>query len=218
MRALRIFSPLIPRSIDCHSERSEEPASRLRLAPNIALISSQRTLCPTSVPSVLNLSFSWFSLKTRHLKIKMIMVATSRIKPRPAPRTPRLALQILPNRHLHPASPAQNRPRIPLPPRPNSNRMPRQRIMAILASIVDPATPHLDRNNVHRRVVMHAPRQRIDIDSANLWALFMEDHRLLFLTLVKALDPWSGKRPLGSRNASSRRLIARAEYSDSVCF
>src|ERR1700738_3716157 len=167
MRALRIFFPLIPRSIDCHSERSEETASRLRLAPNIALISSQRTLCPTSVPSVLNLSFSWFSLKTRHLKIKMIMVATSRIKPRPAPQTPRLALQIVPNRHLRSASPAQNRPLIPLPPRPNRNRMPRQRNMAILASIVDPATPHLDRNNIQRRVVVHAPRLRIEIQPAN---------------------------------------------------
>src|ERR1700730_2533562 len=171
MRALRCFSSLIPRTIDCHSERSEEPASRLRLAPNIVLISSQRTLCPTSVPSVLNLSFSWFSLKTRHLKIKMIMVATSRIKPRPAPQTPRLALHILLNRHLHPASPAQNRPRIPFPPRPNRNRMPRQRIMAILASIVDPATPHLNRNNIQRRVEMHTPRLCVHLDPAHCWRL-----------------------------------------------
>src|SRR3984893_13570644 len=171
MRAVRIFSPLIPRSIDCHSERTEEPASRLRLAPNIALISSQRTLCPTSVPSVLNLSFSWFSLKTRRLKIKMIMVPAPRIKPRPAPRTPRLALQILPNRHLRTGSPAQNRPLIPLPPRPNRNRMPRQRIMAILASIVDPATPHLDRHNIQRRVEMHTPRLCVHLDPAHCWRL-----------------------------------------------
>src|SRR5258708_20999637 len=58
------------------------------------------------------------------LKIKMIMVATSRIKPRPAPRTPRPAIQILPNRHLHPATPPQTRPNLPLPPPQNRNHIP----------------------------------------------------------------------------------------------
>jgi hypothetical protein len=33
------------------------------------------------------------------------------------------------------------------------NRMPHQRLMAILTSTVDPATPHLDHNNIHRRVI-----------------------------------------------------------------
>src|SRR6266404_1402282 len=126
-----------------------------------------------SVLSASALGFLRFFLA---LKIKMIMVATSRIKPRPAPRTPRRAIQILPNRHLHPASPTQNRPLLPLPPPPNRNRMPRQRNMAILASIVDPATPHLNRHNVHRRPVVHTPRLRVEIKPTNLWTLFHKRH------------------------------------------
>src|SRR6266852_8087049 len=109
----------------------------------------------------------------------MIMVPAPRIKPRPTPQTPRPTPHILPNHHLQPASPTQNRPRIPLPPPPNRNSMPRQRLMAILASPVHPATPHLDRNNVHRRPVMHAPRLRIEINSPNLWTLFKGNGRLL---------------------------------------
>jgi hypothetical protein len=114
------------------------------------------------------------------LKIKMMMPPASRIKSRPAPRTPRLAIHILPNRHLHPASPTQNRPRIPLPLRPNRNRMPRQRNMAILASPVDPAAPHLDRNNVQRRPVVHAPSLRINTGSAHVRfpAVALQCHRL----------------------------------------
>src|SRR5882762_7926024 len=95
------------------------------------------------------------------------MVAAPGIEPRPTARTTRLALQILPNRHLHPASPAQDRPRIPLPPRPNRNSMSRQFLMTVLASPIHPATSHLDRHNIHRRPPMHAPRLRIDLDSPN---------------------------------------------------
>src|SRR5216684_188844 len=112
----------------------------------------------------------------------MPMPLAPRIKPRPASRAPRLAIQILPNRHLRPASPTQNRPRIPLPSRPNRNRMPRQRNMAILASIVDPATPHLDRHNIHRRAVMHASRLTINLDPAHLWTLFSENSELPSVT------------------------------------
>src|SRR5882724_4569308 len=96
------------------------------------------------------------------------MPPAPRIKPRPTPRTPRLALHILPNRHLHPASPAQNRPRIPFPPPPNPNSMPRQSLMTILASPVNPTTSHLDRNNVHRRPPMHTSCLRINLNAAHL--------------------------------------------------
>jgi len=110
------------------------------------------------------------------------MPLAPRIKPRPASRAPRLAIQILPNRHLRPASPTQNRPLLPLPSRPNRNRMPRQRNMAIPASIVDPATPHLDRHNIHRRAVMHASRLPINLDPAHLWTLFSENSELPSVT------------------------------------
>jgi hypothetical protein len=101
-------------------------------------------------------------------KIKPPMPSAPRIKPRPAPRTPRLALHILPNRHLPPASPAQNRPLLPLPPRPNNNRMPRQRLVTILASPIHPATSNLDRHNIHRRPPMRTPRLRIHLNPTHL--------------------------------------------------
>ncbi len=94
-----------------------------------------------------------------------------RIEPRAASRTTRLAAQILPNRQLRAASPAQNRPLLPLAARPNRNRMPRQRNMAILASVVHAAALHLDRDNIRRRVIVHTPRLRVEIDSAHDWRL-----------------------------------------------
>jgi hypothetical protein len=117
------------------------------------------------------------------------MVAAPRIKPRPAPRTPRLAIHILPNRHLHPASPAQNRPLLPLPPPPNRNRMPRQRNMAILASPVDPATPHLNRNNIHRRPPVHTPRLRIKSHPPNGSSSALLTHHRQWLSIgVSSLE------------------------------
>jgi hypothetical protein len=115
-----------------------------------------------------------------------MMLPASRIKPRPTPRTPRLALQILPNRHLHPASPAQNRPRIPLLPRPNRNRMPRQLLMTILASPIHPATSHLDRHNIHRRPPMRTPRPRIHFDAAHLRPSLSVNDVLLVVSCVEA--------------------------------
>jgi hypothetical protein len=53
--------------------------------------------------------------------------------------------------------------------------MARERNMTILASIVDAAAPHLDRNNIRRRAVVRAPRLRINLDPAHLWTLFNEN-------------------------------------------
>src|SRR6266404_4410098 len=140
-------------------------------------------LCALCVKSFLRLvGLKTCSSSPSLLKIKMPMPLAPRIKPRPASRAPRLAIQILPNRHLRPASPTQNRPLLPLPSRPNRNRMPRQRNMAILASPVDPATPHLDRHNIHRRAVMHASCLPINLDSAHLWTLFSENSELPSVT------------------------------------
>ncbi len=147
-----------------HSERSDPAFSRARLVcAGSRREESLFAFCAASASGLLPLFLP--------LKIKMPMPPAPRIKPRPAPRTPRLALQIFPNRHVRPASPAQNRPLPPFPPRPNRNRMPRQRNMTILASIVDPATPHLDRHNIRRRVIVRTPRLRINLDPAHRWRL-----------------------------------------------
>ena len=154
---------------NCHSKRSD------------AVFSCARFVCagshreeslrrPASALAFLELFL--------RLKIKMMMLAAPRIEPRPASWTPRLAIQILPNRHLHPATAAQNCPLAPFHTRPNRDRMPRQRNVTILASPVDPATPHLDRNDIQRRPVMHAPRLRIKLDPAHLWMLLRENGEL----------------------------------------
>ena len=109
------------------------------------------------------------------------MVPAPRIKPRPTLRTPRLALHVLPNRHLHPASPTQNHSLVPSLPPPNRNSMPRQFFMAILASPIDPATSHLDRHNIQFRPPMHTPRLRIHIDPTHLRPLFIENNLSPFL-------------------------------------
>src|SRR4051812_35637656 len=93
----------------------------------------------------------------------MPMALAPRIKLRRASRTPRRALPILPDGHLYAASPAENRLLVPLRARPNHKVMSRQGHMAILASIVEPAAPRLDRYNVQRRAVMHTPRLRIHL-------------------------------------------------------
>src|SRR5260370_24911560 len=101
----------------------------------------------------------------------MTMRPAPRIEPRAPSRTTRLAAQILPNRQLRAASPAQNRPLLPLAGRPNRNPTPRQHNMAILASVVHAAALHLDRDNIRRRVIVHTPRLRVEIDSAHDWRL-----------------------------------------------
>jgi hypothetical protein len=138
------------------------------------------------------------------------MPSAPRIKSRPTPRTPRLALPILPNRHLHPASPAQNRPRIPLPPPPNRNSMPRQRLMTILASPVHPATSHLDRHNIHRRPPMRTPRLRIHLDSPNLWTLFSWNGVPLLYRWWKPRTSSPGKRRLQARERKATNSRASA--------
>jgi hypothetical protein len=166
-----------------------------------------------SAPSVLILLCLGLNsrLNLAHFKIKMPMLPAPGIKSRPATWTPRLALQIFPNRHLHAASPAQNRPRIPLPPRPDCNRMPRQRNMAILASIVDPAAPHLDRNNIHGRPVMCAPRLRIKLNSVNLWTLLGENGVLPSVSRGgPGLQPWLGGGARATAPPAARSTASHA--------
>jgi len=51
--------------------------------------------------------------------------------------------------------------------------------MAILASIVDLATSHLDRHNIHGRPIVHTPRLRIQLDPTHVWTLFSDNSELL---------------------------------------
>jgi hypothetical protein len=120
------------------------------------------------------------------------MVAASRIKPRPTPRTLRPTPHILPNSHLQPASPTQDRPLIPPFPPPNRNSMPRHLFMTILASPINPATSHLDRHNIQLRPPVHTPRLRINLHPAHPQPLptMRVNHRHSIPTPV-ALRPFS---------------------------
>ena len=112
----------------------------------------------------------------------MIVLAASRVESRRAGGTPRLTPQILSNRHLHPASPAQNRPRIPFRPRPNRNRVPGQLLMTILASPVHPATSHLDRHDIQLGAPVRTTRLRVHFDAAHLLQPFIGNVRSPFLS------------------------------------
>src|ERR1700740_1302813 len=82
--------------------------------------------------------------------------------------------------------------------------------MATLASIVDSAASHLDRNNIQRRPIMRASRLRIDLDSANLWTLCRKNDALLSATEKRAglthdrpYDAHRYKQPHGPRDFRS---------------
>jgi hypothetical protein len=98
------------------------------------------------------------------------MLPASGIKRRPASWARVSARHVPLNTHLMPASAAEHRGLTPLRPRPNPNRVPRKRLVAILAGVINPAALHFDRDNVELAPVMRAPRLRIQLHSANLWS------------------------------------------------
>jgi hypothetical protein len=96
------------------------------------------------------------------------MLPAPRIEARTTLRALVAASQVLENRHLMSADPAENRRHIPLRSRPHLDRMPCQQLMAILAGIVDAATSHLDRDHIERRMIVDTACLRIDLCSSNL--------------------------------------------------
>jgi hypothetical protein len=78
------------------------------------------------------------------------------------------ALHVFPYGQFGAASPAENRFPLPLAFGPHFNRMICQRFMAIFAGVIDPATSHLDRNNIHRPVVVATSRLWIKIEPSYL--------------------------------------------------
>jgi hypothetical protein len=98
----------------------------------------------------------------------MVVVAAPGVELLPATRAARFALHILMYRQLRAASPAKYCLLLPLALRPHLDRMSSQRLMTILASIVNAAALHLDRDDVRRPVIMLAARLRIQLDSAHI--------------------------------------------------
>ncbi len=107
-----------------------------------------------------------------------MMIGAGRIKRRAATRTARFAVQIFPNGEFPLAGAAQNRALLPFCAGPNYNRVPRQRNVTILTSIVNAAALHFDCDNVQRGAVVRAAGLRIEIDAANFpsWVEALRSH------------------------------------------
>jgi hypothetical protein len=168
----------------CVKSVAETPTHPETVSPPTSLLKEKQTHVLTNRPALHRHSLlSRRSLKSRresnpqrpgplllaYLEIKPVMFPAPRVESRPAHRTTRLALHIPPNAQLRRASPAKYRCRIPLTHRPHLNRMTRQLDMTILASVINPAASHLDRDDVRRPVIMPATRLPIHIHSAHLW-------------------------------------------------
>jgi hypothetical protein len=104
------------------------------------------------------------------LKIEMVVVRASRVEGDRADRAARLALHVFVNRQLCAACPAQNCFLIPFAPWPNLDAMTCERDMAVFAGIVGLAALHFDGDDIRVRMVVHATRLGIEIQSTDFWS------------------------------------------------
>jgi hypothetical protein len=102
------------------------------------------------------------------LEVEVVVASAPRIEHRAAAGTLVGTLQILPDRQFHPANPAQDRPLVPLAPRPDFDRVAGQCVVAVLARMVGATALHLDRDDIHWLVVMSAAGLSIKTDSVNM--------------------------------------------------
>src|SRR6266849_8931079 len=113
----------------------------------------------------------------------MVVVPASRIEWGGADRAARRALHVFGNRQLCAACATQNGFLIPFAARPNLDGMTCERDMTVFAGIVGGAALHLDGDDVGLRMVVQAARLRIEIQSADLWSIWMcgaAEDRFLF--------------------------------------
>ena len=96
------------------------------------------------------------------------MAAATRIETRAARRAARFAPHVLRDAQLRAAPAAKNRFLLPLTPRPDFDRVPRPRFMAILARVEFAAALHLDRDNVRRPVIMRATGLPVEVHTAHV--------------------------------------------------
>ena len=68
------------------------------------------------------------------------------------------------------ASSAENSFGVPFSPGPDLDGVPSQRVMAILARVIDAAAPHLNGDDVDWFVVVNAAGLRINLHAANFWS------------------------------------------------
>jgi hypothetical protein len=103
------------------------------------------------------------------LEIKMIVVAASGIELRPTAWATIFALHILMDGQFYATGATEYGSLAPFPLGPHLDLMIGERVMTILASIVDATALHFDRNDVCGAVIVLATGLRIEIDAANFW-------------------------------------------------
>jgi hypothetical protein len=94
------------------------------------------------------------------------MQLATRIEPRSARRTSRLAIQVLKDGQLSAACAAQNRLLIEFSLRPSPGRMTGFQFVTVEAGIIRPAAVEFDRNDVQLTTIMRATRAPIYLDSS----------------------------------------------------
>jgi len=102
-------------------------------------------------------------------EINMVVVATSGIEILTTTWAATLALHILLDGQRYAAGATKYGSFAPFRLGPYLDRMIGERVMTILASIVDAAAPHLDRDDVSGSVIVLATGLPIKIDATNFW-------------------------------------------------
>jgi hypothetical protein len=99
------------------------------------------------------------------------MVPTAGIERLAASRASRFALHVLMYGQLRAAGAAKYCSLMELALRPDLDRVPRERVVAILAGVVRAAALHLDRDDVGWTVIVLAACLRIEIDATRAWKI-----------------------------------------------
>jgi len=98
----------------------------------------------------------------------MVVVSASWIEHRATARALVGAFEVLPDGQFHSANPAQDRALVPVASQPDYDFVVGQCVVAVLARIVGATALHLDRDDIHRLVVMIAAGLSIKTDSAHV--------------------------------------------------
>src|SRR5262249_13109075 len=120
-------------------------------------------------------------------EIEVAMMPASGIERRAARRTGVIAGKIFANAHLGAASTASHRFCAPFHFRPGPNGVPRERLVAVLAGIVEPTAFHPDSHDIELRMPMPATRLRIELEAVNL----PEHHCAILIASQREHTPWS---------------------------
>ena len=104
-----------------------------------------------------------------NFEINMIVIATSGVELLLTTWAATFALQVLVDGQLYATSATKYGSLAPFLFGPYLERMIGERIMTILASIVDATALHLDRDDVGAAVIVRATGMPIEIDATNFW-------------------------------------------------